>query len=538
MRSNRWLPYGLAALLAVLVSLNTLSGEFVYDDLTYVQGNPSVLGEKGVFTEPAAPLLETLGLYRPLTVLTYRWNARLGGLEPLPFHLVNVLLHALASLLVVSLAAHCGASRFVAGLAGMLFAAHPVHVEAVAWIVGRAEILATILAILAILAHGRPGDRRPVARAWLGALLFAAAALAKESALCLPAFFLLRDLLSRPAVPARRILLRLLPAVTACLALVLVRFLVLGRFGPDVSADPFLGGLPLGERALLGLAVIGKALRLMVVPQPASVYYLPTSMMTSQAALLGLLFAIPVLALAVFWRRRSRDTGLLGLVLGAVGLLPFLHLIPIGAVFGDRFLYLPSAGFCVALACLLMAGSSGTPGTEGTRGALRLLIAGSILLLFSGLTVRRNPVFAAPIPLWEEAVAYEPDAAIPHYQLAHFYKEVGLLEYEGENRKGAIFHFLESLRLGPGLLHAAAAHLALGEYAAARLRDAAGAAAHHRASLQINPNQVDALLDLAALYPSGVVTRQATEEMLEKAMRLDPDERQREAVRQLRLLFE
>ena len=516
-------------MLAVLVSLNTISGEFVYDDRTYVQENPSVLGDSGVFTEPAAPRNPSLGLYRPLTVLTYRWNAQLGGMEPLPFHLVNILLHALASLLVVSLALDFGASRIVAGLAGALFAAHPVHVEAVAWIVGRAEILATILAILAILAHGRPGDTRPVARAWLGALLFSAAALAKESALCLPAFLLLRDLLARSGVPWRRILLRLLPTVTACLALVYVRVMVLGRFGPDVSADPFLGGLPLGERALLGLAVIGKTLGLMVMPQPASVYYHPTPLMTSQAALYGILCAIPVIALAVLWRRRSQRDGLLGLALGAICLLPFLHLIPIGAVFGDRFLYLPSAGFCVAMACLLLA---------GTPGALRLAITGLILLLFSGLTMLRNPVFAAPIPLWEEAVSYEPDAAVAHFQLAWFLEEAGRLEYAGENSKGAVFHWQESLRLGPDLPHAASAHLELGEYAAARLGDAAAAASHYRASLQLDPNRVDALLDLAALYPSGVVAEAEARELLEKALLLGPDERQREAVRKLRLLLE
>jgi hypothetical protein len=531
MRVHRWLPHGLTALLAVLVSLNTITGEFVYDDLLYVQGNPSVVGDAGIFSESAPAGRDDLGLYRPVTVLTYRWNAALGGVDPLPFHLVNVLLHALASLLVVALAGQFGASRVAAGLAGMLFAVHPVHVEAVAWIVGRAEVLATVLALLAILAHGHPLARRPLARAWLGGLFFAVAALAKESVLCLPAFLLARDLLDRNGAPARLILLRLLPTATACLAVVTLRFLVLGQFGPDVSSVPYLGGLDLGQRALLGLAVTGKSLGLMAVPQPASVYYLPTTFMTTRAAVIGLLFIVAVLVLAIIYWRRSLRYGLLGLIFGAVGLIPFLHLVPIGAVFGDRFLYLASAGFCVAAACLLVA-------DRAAPGVVRLTIVGLIVLLFSVLTVRRNPVFTAPIPLWEEAVAFDSEAPFAHYQLAYFYDMAGLHEYEGENRKGAVYHWRESIRLGPDLWMAARAHLGLGEYAARELGDAEMAASHYRESLKKQPEQIDVLLYLAALVPSGIVTKEEATELLDQVMRLNPDERQREAVADLRRLLD
>jgi len=526
MGASRWSYHAVCAVFAVLLYLNALPGGFVYDDLTYVQENPSVLGETGVFDQPLAPEHPELGLYRPLTVLTYRWTHQLAGMQPFPFHLGNALLHALASLLVVSLAGFLGAGRATAGLAGLLFAAHPIHVEAVAWVVGRAEILATCFALLAILVHGRPSDRRPLSRAALASLLYGAAALSKESALCLPAFFLLHDLVRRDALPLRALALRLLPSALVCLALVALRIAVLDRFGPDPSTHAYLANLDLLERARLGLAVFGRSLRLLLVPYPTSVHYDPRPFFAAQAAALGGLALLATLLLGIGLRRARRRTALLGLLLFGVGLLPFLHLVPFGDVFADRFLYLASTGYCVTLASVLF--------TAARRpGPVRLALALLLLACFSTLTLNRNPAFRNQIALWRDAVRSQPAASFAHFQLADQYRRAGLLEYQSESRKGAIYHYLESLRVEPESPRAAEAHLRLGEYAGARMGDAAAAARHYRAALARAPTLYEAMLDLAALEPQGVVGRQEARELLIRALGLNPPAELAEAARRM-----
>ncbi|MGB7160425.1 MAG: hypothetical protein WBD40_20325, partial [Tepidisphaeraceae bacterium] len=138
---SNWRPALASAALAIALFAITLGGTYIYDDL-YIIGldprikDPSLWGQfwtKDYFNGGAD------NLYRPLVSMSYAVQWQLHGDRPWAFHLVNVLLHALASAGVAELARRLGGLR-VGYVAGLLFAAHPVHVEAVANIVGRAEL--------------------------------------------------------------------------------------------------------------------------------------------------------------------------------------------------------------------------------------------------------------------------------------------------------------------------------------------------------------------------------------------------------------
>lgn len=127
--------------------------------------------------------------YRPLTVLTFKLNHLIGGTNAFGYHLVNVLLHCLATGLVLNLGRHllpCSISTF---LSGLLFATHPIHTEAVAGLTGRADIIACIFFILTILSYIkhvqlREKDSMRHHIAMIGAIIFASAAvLCKETAI-------------------------------------------------------------------------------------------------------------------------------------------------------------------------------------------------------------------------------------------------------------------------------------------------------------------------------------------------------------------
>ncbi|XP_055591689.1 protein O-mannosyl-transferase TMTC2-like [Uranotaenia lowii] len=184
--------------LAFGLYVNTLSAGFVYDDRRAILGNPDVLSSTSWYQMLqndfwGTPLTDSgsHGSYRPLCVASFKLNHLLDGFKPLGYHLVNVLLHCLATVLVVRLGRHIIPSRNGGpAMAGLLFAAHPIHTEAVAGVVGRADLTACVLYLLALLAYIRHIHWRQQHQAdlrhWLAlgcsVLLAAAAVLCKETA--------------------------------------------------------------------------------------------------------------------------------------------------------------------------------------------------------------------------------------------------------------------------------------------------------------------------------------------------------------------
>ncbi|XP_055542492.1 protein O-mannosyl-transferase TMTC2 [Wyeomyia smithii] len=181
--------------LAFALYVNTLSAGFVYDDRRAVLGNPDVLSSTAWYQMLhndfwGTPLTDSgsHGSYRPLCVASFKINYLLDGFKPVGYHLVNVLLHCVATVLVVRLARHIIPSRYGAAIAGLLFAAHPIHTEAVAGVVGRADLTACVFYLLALLAYIRHIHWRQCTdlRHWLALgftiLLATAAVLCKETA--------------------------------------------------------------------------------------------------------------------------------------------------------------------------------------------------------------------------------------------------------------------------------------------------------------------------------------------------------------------
>ncbi|KAF5292541.1 hypothetical protein FQR65_LT01687 [Abscondita terminalis] len=150
-------------LLAFLLYYTTLDADFVYDDRRAILTNPDLLP-----TTPWIRLLEndfwgtpltdsgSHGSYRPLCVLTFRLNYILGGFQPWGYHLVNMLLHCLATVLLVRVARHVlprSRSSVGSAVTGLIFATHPIHTEAVAGVVGRADLAACNLYLLSFLTY-------------------------------------------------------------------------------------------------------------------------------------------------------------------------------------------------------------------------------------------------------------------------------------------------------------------------------------------------------------------------------------------------
>ncbi|KAH8267430.1 hypothetical protein KR018_001931, partial [Drosophila ironensis] len=176
--------------LAFVLYLNTFNAGFVYDDRRAILGNEDVTGAgpwthllRNDFWGTRLTDSGSHGSWRPLCVLSFRLNFLAAGLTPFGYHLVNVLLHSLATGLVVLVGRIHLPSRAGVLAAGLLFAVHPVHSEAVAGLVGRADLLACVCSLLAYLAYQRHMDNREWGSLLLTVLLALAGLLCKETAI-------------------------------------------------------------------------------------------------------------------------------------------------------------------------------------------------------------------------------------------------------------------------------------------------------------------------------------------------------------------
>ncbi len=350
----------LAAAAAVIVYLPALGNRFALDDGAIVERNPaahSVGAALRAFDRSYWPAENGAGQWRPLVILSFAADWQVSGGSPVWLHAVNVLWHAAATALVVPvLALYVPEGAALAG--GLLFAVHPVHVEAVANLVGRAELMAAVFLLAAILIgrliRRRLGEGRATWPAELALVAAVAGGLfSKEHAAVAVALLALDDLASRGR------LARALPwRDYAAVALLTIGWFVLRR--PVDAGESFAMVAPtffrLGfvGRVSTMLPVVFVLLRLMVWPFALSSDYLPEVVPRHEhLTLLGgagllVLVALAWLAVASWPRRRALAVGLL---IMAIAWLPTANLLfPTGVVLAERTLYLASAGFALVAA--------------------------------------------------------------------------------------------------------------------------------------------------------------------------------------------
>jgi len=342
---------GLAvAACAVVVHLGALWNGFAFDDVSIVAFNPVVHSLSGVwrvFAEPYWPGNLSGAMYRPLPVATFALDWAVG--PPAWFHAVNLVWHAAVSVLVAVLT-----GRWVGrggGLAaGLVFAVHPVHVEAVANIVGRSELMAALFAVLAVYAAL---ERRSIV--W-STVALALAVLSKEIGAVVPALIVWGWLTSVAARPSRRRVVAFAATwLVGALLYGLIRWWVLHGYAGIAAPAPVFAGQPHVSRLLTAVAAVGEDFRLLVFPLHLSADYSPNHRTAVTTALdwrfLAGLGCVTLWALLVtLARRRGCRVEAFGLGWIGIALLPVSNLLfPIGVLIAERTLYLPSVGLAVVV---------------------------------------------------------------------------------------------------------------------------------------------------------------------------------------------
>ena len=403
----------IALLLAVVALIygNTLRNEFTMDDGIYILRNPQV-------TNPSVRALfapnKATNVFRPVTFATFALNWRLGGERPFGFHLFNLILHAVAGLLLyLLLEVLLGASppgKAVAFAAALVFAVHPLHTEAVSSVVGRAELLAVGFLFAAWILHLNDQQIPAV-------ICFALALLSKESAVVFLPLLLVGDYARGTWKP------RLRYALIAGVTLVYLGLLWKvqgGRFGQITISqlDNPLAVIPARWRILNALRVAWKYAGLHFYPARLSCDYsfntIPMYLdwRHTLPALLATLAAVGAWIGAV-WKRRSGLILAGGIYLGGFAATANI-LMPTGTIMGERLAYLPSAGFCL-LAAL------GWNWLRGKQRTIALAALTAVVAAFGMRTMVRNRDWQDNLNLYSAGVRVSPGSAKMHGNLGGEY---------------------------------------------------------------------------------------------------------------------
>lgn len=432
-RSAAWL----SGMLAIAVYANSLANEFAYDDLHILVDNESV---HSLATLPEAIVSswwpnesgEVLGLWRPTSTALLGLQYALWADNPTPYHIVNVVAHGLTTGVVVLLVAEF-LSLPVALASGVIFALHPVHTEAVANVIGLAEIISTLFFLLACLLHMRGGPRSHWRTVLPVALLYALAFGAKEIAVTLPGVIFLLDAargdLGFAGLPRYlRDRWKMYGALAATAGVMLaIRFAVLGSIasplGP-LGADLLTQGVPriwtLGE-------IWSHYIRLMVFPIDLSSDYSPNVIMIGLGwhALntAGVVMVLAILAgCIVAWRRPPLAPKTDSARAVAFGVLWFLITIsPVsnvlflaGVLLAERTLYLPSVGAIVGMAWLVIRFYH-----RRRAVAVVCMLAGASFM--SWRTWTRNPVWKDNLTVFGRMIADYPQSGRSQWVLGDLF---------------------------------------------------------------------------------------------------------------------
>jgi Tetratricopeptide repeat. len=326
-------------LLTAIVFLPALFNNFVgWDDPEYVYENPLIRGFslsnlKGIFTQSFQ------GTYCPLTIVSYAIEYHFFGAQPFIYHLTNYVLHILVTLSVLVFMYSMGTGILVAGIVSLLFGIHPLHVESVAWIAERKDVLYALFYILAMQFYLWYLKKNNAYYYIISLLLSVLSCLAKPMAVTIPLILFLIDYFNN-----RKFSLKILIEKIPFFAVALIVGLIAFKF--QVASGVTNVGTDRVVRIYFLAKEIPFYLMKLIFPIPLSGIYPFYSIGPQHLPELYFNITVQILfACLIFYSSRYSKKFALGGLFFIITLLPVLKLVPTGDVFAaDRYMYIPSIG--------------------------------------------------------------------------------------------------------------------------------------------------------------------------------------------------
>jgi len=501
--------------------LPAMRGEFIWDDDAYVTQNRNLRTPQGLVDSWMR--LDANPQYYPLVFSTFWIEYRLWGLSPTGYHVVNVLLHIAASLLLWQLLRLLGVPG--ACLVGALFAIHPVHVESVAWITERKNVLSTLLYLasawcLLVKTLGVERDQGQEGRWWTAAarqawyllalLLFVGALLSKTVTSSLPAAVLVVLWWKQGKIRTRQIV-SLVPFFVIGIGMGLLTAWLEQK---HVGATGEEWNLSLVERSLVAGRALWFYVAKLIWPVGLSFNY---ERWTIRSEVwwqhLYPLCAVGVVASLWAFRRRIGRGPLAAVLFFSGTLFPalgFLNVYPFRYSYvADHFQYLASVGL------LTLAGGS-TVWWLSRRGRIiqraGMIAAAVVLVLLGVQTWRRGHAYADSVTLWEDTLTKNPTSYLANYNL-------GCERMRLKQVKSAMSHFRAAIAAKPGV---ARHHYSLGKalVVTAQIDEAIE---QFRKSIEYDPNYLLGHNNLGVVLEHYKKDYPAAAERFRDVIRIDPN---------------
>ena len=473
----------LAAILAItfVAYLPSLGNGFTnWDDPLYVLQNPLLRhpAVSDILTTPVA------GNWHPLTIWSYVLNYRISGLDPASYHWLNLLLHlANTALVFVFVRALAPGRRWTAAVTSLFFGIHPMHVESVAWIAERKDVLYAFFYLIGLMAYLR--YLNAFQGGWLVASLvaFALSIASKPAAIVFPLALAAIDFYRRRP-PDARSLLEKVPFLAISVAVLMITLRVQESAGAINRTD--IG--PVFPRVLVAcFGIMMYAVRAIAPFGLSAMYPYPKNPATSLGPefYLGLVF-VAAFAAIVYWQRRNRAL-VFGSAFFLINLVLVLQFVSVGkVVMADRYTYIPYVGLFFALAWAL--DGRRTSGSKMARNAL----AGLFLLLIPVSLIqtwKRCQVWHDSAALWTDVIRQYPG------RIYDAYNNRGKYYFDAGRYSEALTDYEQALALDS---KPARSYFAKGS-ALARLGRVDEALACFDRALELDPTLVEARSDRAGV---------------------------------------
>jgi Tfp pilus assembly protein PilF len=546
----RLIAVALLAGTVFLVYIQSLGFNFVYDDAHQVLTNYWIRDIRNVPVILGSPVwsfvegVSTSRFYRPMMHLLFMVEYHVFGLDPMGWHLVNVGIHCLNTVMVFVLA-----SRLIGGLegspfirdlpallAGAVFALHPVNAEAVSWVSSITELTYTFFFLLSFCLYMSSVARGRI-KYTLSVALFFIALLCKESAMALIViipvyqYFVVGSLWGR-------FWRRYVPFLVVAAVYMVVRTVIVGGILEEKQLE-----LTVYEGLINASPIFMRYIFKLLLPINLSVLYTFTPYSSILDPLVVLSAAGTLLIAALVFVFRRRRVVIVGISLITIPLLPVLYapLISRGG-FADRYMYLPSVGFALIVSYVGIGIYS-----RLSTARYRTFFVGAVsivLILYAVGTVYRSATWRDGVSLWGDAIRKSPRSFVARYNLAMAYESEGksdkavnqykeaiiiepdnakayynlalLYQSRGNNVK-AVPYYLEAIRVKPSHSDAhynlAVAYDAMGNFSKT--------VEYYREAIRFNSEKPDAHFNLGLVYSKRGVPDLAIKEFL-YVLKIDP----------------
>jgi Tfp pilus assembly protein PilF len=413
------LPAGIV-FLTIIAYFPLKGSDFVnWDDPTFVLGNNDITSLS--FKNIAAMFSNFyMGNYCPLTIFTYAIDYNISGLNPVIFHTTNVIIHLVNTFLVFLFIYHLTKKqKWVAALTALLFGIHPMHVESVAWVAERRDVLYALFFILSLLYYVHYITKDKSKYLIYSILFFVLSILSKGQAVTLTAIVILIDILYQRQFD-KKVILEKVPYVALSLFFGYITFIAQKTtLAVNALHISTLNSFFSGNYGLLMYII--KAF----IPFGMAGYH-PYPFLEGES-LPVLLYISPLIVLALLFfvfKIRSDKTILWGILFFGATIFPVLQFLPVGeTIMSERYTYIPYIGLSFVLAHLI-CNASRYKFMQGMKNYVGYLVAGYIFFLLVAAW-GRTKTWHNSVDFWSDVIKKYPDSKIAYNNRGYMYNEFG-----------------------------------------------------------------------------------------------------------------